>query len=76
MSSAVFKIGKPQRIISWYYLEYYGALREAARRGALGAEAEFNELRPFFRRARPKAAEPTEAEIERDLHALLHGTKT
>jgi len=58
-----------------YALEYYGALREAAKRGAIGAEAEFNELRPFFTRSRNRKKEPTEAQIERDLHALLHGTK-
>jgi hypothetical protein len=58
-----------------YALEYYGALREATRRGAVGAEAEFAELRPFFRRVRPMSTPPTEAQIERDLHALLHGTK-
>jgi hypothetical protein len=58
-----------------YALEYYGALREATRRGAVGAEAEFNELRPFFRRTRASTAPPTDAQIERDVHALLHGTK-
>ena len=58
-----------------YALEYYGALREATRRAVPGAEAEFAELRPFFRRTRQKGAEPTVAEIERDLHALMHGTK-
>jgi hypothetical protein len=58
-----------------YALEYYGALREAARRAAPGAQTEFAELRPFFRRTRQKGSEPTAAEIERDLHALMHGTK-
>ena len=58
-----------------YALEYYGALREAARRAVPGAQAEFAELRPFFKRTRQTAAEPTEKEIERDLHALLHGKK-
>jgi len=58
-----------------FALEYYGALREAARRAVPGAEAEFAELRPFFKRARRTGTEPTDMEIERDLHALLHGKK-
>jgi len=59
-----------------YALEYYGALREAARRGVQGAEAEFNELRPFFKTRGNRGNAPvTEAQIERDLHALLHDKK-
>ena len=58
-----------------YALEYYGALREAARRAVPGAQAEFAELRPFFRRTKQSGSAPTEAEIERDIHALMHGSK-
>jgi hypothetical protein len=58
-----------------YALEYYGALREAVRRGVVGAEAEFAELSPFFKRTKNSNKPPTEAQLEKDLHALLHGKK-
>jgi len=56
-------------------LVYYGFIREAARRGVPGAEEIFRELRKFFVRRPGNTNEPTEHEIERDVHALLHGTK-
>jgi len=54
-------------------LIYYGALREASLRGVPGAREQFLLLREFFRRGMRDA--PTEQEVERDLHALMHGHK-
>ena len=56
-------------------LIFYNMVREMSRRGDPVAMELFNTLRPFFRRRRPADAEPTTKELERDLHALLHGTK-
>jgi hypothetical protein len=58
-----------------YALEYYAALQEAAKRKVPGAQSEFAELKPFFKRRRSATAEPTEMELEHDVHALLHGKK-
>ena len=56
-------------------LRVYGNLRELARARVPGAQDLFNALLRYFRhRRRPGAAEPTEKEIERDLHSLLHNT--
>jgi hypothetical protein len=35
----------------------------------------FRTLQPFFRRPKRSSAEPTEKELERDFHALIHGKK-
>jgi hypothetical protein len=35
----------------------------------------FRMLQPFFKKTRRTSGEPTEKEIERDLHALIHGKK-
>jgi hypothetical protein len=35
----------------------------------------FHALQPFFKRPKRASAEPTEKELERDLHALIHGKK-
>ncbi|MCL2120413.1 MAG: fibronectin type III domain-containing protein, partial [Planctomycetaceae bacterium] len=55
---------------------YYGAVREAARQQLdPDAEAVFQLLRLFWRRARRPSEQPTIPEVERDLRALLRGTK-
>jgi hypothetical protein len=56
-------------------LDYYSSIKDAARRHVAGAEAEYNRLKPFFKKSKPANSEPTEAEVERDVRALLHGTK-
>jgi hypothetical protein len=56
-------------------LLYYNSVRELSRRQVPGAEQVFRMLNSFFRRTRRTAEEPTEHEIERDLHALMHGKK-
>jgi hypothetical protein len=55
-------------------LRFYISVRELARTGNPGAITVFEMLRPYFRRRRA-SGEPTEHEVERDIHALLHGTK-
>jgi hypothetical protein len=59
-------------------LRMYGSLREQARNKVKGADALFQALLKFFRRRRrPDEAgpeEPTEKELERDFHRMLHGT--
>jgi hypothetical protein len=60
-------------------LRVYGSLREQARNKVPGAQALFQALLAFFRRRRRPGqtesdAEPTEKELERDFHRLLHGT--
>ena len=54
---------------------YYVTVREAARRGVPNAEALFQLLRLFWKRRRNTSAEPTIPEVERDMRALLRGTK-
>jgi len=56
-------------------LIFYNMVKEMSRRGNPAAMELFRTLQPFFKRGRRSSAEPTEKEIERDLHALLHGTK-
>ena len=56
-------------------LRFYNSVRELARAGDPGAIVVFNMLRPYFRRHRIAGDEPTEHEVERDVRALLHGTK-
>jgi len=56
-------------------LEYYNSVRRLALAGDAGAIAVFNMLEPFFRRTRRAGEQPTEHELERDVHALLHGKK-
>ena len=56
-------------------LSYYNTVHEAAKRKRPGAQAIFNTLKSFFRRRTRKKAEPTTMEVERDVRALLHGTK-
>jgi len=54
---------------------YYVSARDAARNGIPGALPIFNALRPLFQQSRIASDEPTDAEVERDLKALLHGHK-
>jgi hypothetical protein len=56
-------------------VEYYNAVKEAARQHVTGAEAAYNALKDYFKRSKHVSTEPTEAEIERDVRSLLHGTK-
>jgi len=56
-------------------LIYYNMVKEMSRRGDPEAMEIFRVLQPFFRRPRRASAEPTAKELERDLHALLHGKK-
>jgi hypothetical protein len=58
-------------------LIYYNAVKEAARQHVPGAEAAYNALKDYFKsHGRTKImGEPTEAEVERDVRALLRGTK-
>lgn len=56
-------------------LIFYNMVKEMSRRGDPAAMELFKTLRPFFKRTRRAAAEPTEKELERDLRALLRGRK-
>ena len=56
-------------------LGFYNTVREASHRRQAGAQTVFKMLRPFFRRKPRHNAEPTQAEVERDVRALLHGRK-
>jgi hypothetical protein len=58
-------------------LEYYNSVKEAARQRVPGAEAEYNLLAKYFKKSKPSkdGKAPTEAQIERDVRSLLHGTK-
>jgi hypothetical protein len=54
-------------------LIYYSMVKEMSRHGDPTAMELFNALKPFFKRPKRSSAEPTEKEIERDLHALIKG---
>jgi hypothetical protein len=56
-------------------LDYYNSVKEATRRHVPGAETEYNRLKSFFKKSKPLSDQPTEMEVERDVRALLHGTK-
>ena len=56
-------------------LLFYNNVSMLARTGDAGARSIFNILQPFFRRRRPTAGEPTEAQILRDVKAGMKGTK-
>jgi hypothetical protein len=53
---------------------FYRMVQTMSRRGDPQAIQLFRTLSPFFERRRRATEEPTAKEIERDLHALLHGT--
>jgi hypothetical protein len=56
-------------------LEFYSQIQDAARRRIDAAESPYEELHAFFRHGRRTADDPTEAEVERDIHSLLKGRK-
>jgi hypothetical protein len=62
-------------------LAYYNTLKEAVKQKIAGAEGEFNLLKTYFARAKSSSSSEssntgtTEAQIERDVRSLLHGTK-
>jgi len=56
-------------------LIFYNTVKEMSRRGDPKAMELFRVLQPFFRKTRRSSAEPTEKELEKDVHALLHGKK-
>ena len=57
-------------------LRFYHSVRELARTGDPDAVAVFNMLKPYFARGRRKGSDsPTESEVERDVRALLKGSK-
>ncbi|MDR2628049.1 MAG: hypothetical protein LBC40_08470 [Dysgonamonadaceae bacterium] len=56
-------------------LDYYNSVKEASHRHIAGADAEYNRLKSYFKKSKPLTDQPTEMEIERDVRALLHGTK-
>jgi hypothetical protein len=56
-------------------LLYYNSLKEADKQKIPGAEALFKALQPFFKKTITNDGEPTEIQVERDVRALLHGTK-
>jgi hypothetical protein len=60
-----------------FSLAYYGNVRENSRRRVPTAMQIFERMRTFFRSmGHPKRGENiTEAEVERDIHALMHGRK-
>ena len=54
---------------------YYASVRAAARSNLMGAAQVFQLLQLFWRRPRRSSQEPTIPEVERDLRALLRGSK-
>jgi hypothetical protein len=56
-------------------LIYYNSVKEMARRGDPSAMELLRALQPFFKRPKRSSEEPTEKELERDLHSLIHGKK-
>ena len=58
-------------------LRYYASVQQLARQGDQGAQAIFRVLELFFKRSKRTAEqeEPTDHQLERDFHALLHGRR-
>jgi hypothetical protein len=56
-------------------LIYYNMVKEMSRRGDPAAMELYRMLLPYFKKPRRPSCEPTEKEIEHDLHALIHGKK-
>jgi hypothetical protein len=56
-------------------LEYYSQVQDAAHRRVDSAESLYSELHGFFRHGKRTTDEPTEQEVERDIHSLLKGRK-
>jgi hypothetical protein len=55
-----------------FSLQYYNALREAAKQRIPGAEALYKALLPFFKKRKNPNRQPTEHEIERDLRNVRY----
>jgi len=56
-------------------LRIYGSLREQTRGRVPGAAALFDLLEIYFKRRTRAGDEPTEKQLEKDIHGLIHGTK-
>ena len=56
-------------------LEYYNSVNRLSNAGDPGAIAVFEMLEPFFRRRKGTSAEPTVHQLDRDVKALIKGTK-
>jgi hypothetical protein len=56
-------------------LLFYNNLKGVARRGDPIAMELLRALQSFFKRSKHVGTEPTEKELERDFHSLIHGTK-
>lgn len=56
-------------------LKFYNLLRDEAKAKNPDAMAEYANLKVYFNKSKTVSAEPTKAEIERDVASLLHGTK-
>jgi hypothetical protein len=56
-------------------LAFYSEVKQATAQRIPGAEAVYNDLKTYFKRSKSKSDKPTEAQIERDVRALLHDTK-
>jgi len=54
---------------------YYNTIKEMTRRGDSTADSLFRILQPFFKKPKRPTGTLTEKDAERELHALLHGTK-
>ncbi|MDR0443622.1 MAG: hypothetical protein LBH44_09470 [Treponema sp.] len=54
-------------------LIYYNMVKEMSKRGDPTAMELYRDLKTYFKRVKHITAEPTEKELERDLHALIHG---
>jgi hypothetical protein len=58
-----------------FALMYYGAVRDASHRRVPGAWDLFQMLRPYFAQKHRTRTEPTQHQVEKDVHALLKGVK-
>jgi len=56
-------------------LIFYNMVKEMSKRGNPKAMELFRTLQPFFKKQKKASGEPTEKELERDLHALIHSKK-
>jgi hypothetical protein len=56
-------------------LNYYNMVKEMSKQGDPEAIELYRDLKTYFKRSKHSSAEPTERELERDIHSLIHGTK-
>jgi len=54
---------------------FYNTVKDMSRRGDPKAMELFQMLEPFFKRPRRASAQPTEKQVERDMHAFIHGKR-